>query len=521
MNNDSKKRIVLFSSNPRYAGPPLGLLSITRLIDLEKYEIKIITKNEYPNYENEVIKQCAGAICLGISVITGYPIKVAKKISQKVKEKYPNIPIIWGGWQPTTLPEETLKAPYVDYICMGQGDRTFSRFIDVISSEKLSNLDKIPRLGYKKGKKIVLTGRKGTEDIQNLPDFSMDLIKWEKYLEVTDFGKKVIRIFTSYGCSYRCAFCCEPMNSKRRWNALPASRVIRFLKKLKNKVDFDGLFIVDNNFFIDEQRVINICNGLIKNNFKIKFGQVNGRTDNLVKYKPQTWKLMKKAGLYNILVGVESGNEETLTFINKDATVKDTLKLAKICNKYKILLIASAIVGLPTKKYFIDNKLAFREDLDGVINLYKKICTVGSTHNLLTFFYTPLPFSPLYNKTIELGFRPPVGIDNWSNYEFSGVHVPWIPKEGFLKVRVLNYISTVVGIDFKYLLASVPPLMKIIIKPVIQVFKNIGKWRLKTKFLGLPIDMWVFNFGVRVFMAINKKFEMVNIGESHCYTRQV
>jgi radical SAM superfamily enzyme YgiQ (UPF0313 family) len=340
----------------------------------------------------------------------------------------------------------------------------------------------------------------------------MDLIDWKKYLEITDFGKKIVRIATSYGCPYRCAFCCEPMNSKRVWRALSASSVIKYIKALRERVDFDGLMIVDNNFFVDEQRVIDICKGLIKNKIKVKFGQVNGRTNNLVRYKSQTWKLMKKAGFYNILIGAESGHEETLHFIKKDATVEDTLKLANICNKYKIFLIVSVIVGLPTDKYFVDNKLAFQEDLDGVINLYNKICSTGSNHHLLTFPYAPLPFSPLYQRAISLGFKPPVTIDDWSNYEFTKVHVPWMPKDGYSKVEVLNYISFCIGIDFKYLLNSLPAFAEKVINPVIQLFKNIGRWRLKTRFFSFPLDMWVFNFCFYTFVAINRKFRIVNIG---------
>ncbi|RJQ37886.1 radical SAM protein [Candidatus Microgenomates bacterium] len=512
MNKIAKKKIVLFSSNTRYVGSPLSLLSITRLLDLKKYDVKIITKNEYSNFEEEVVKQCEGAVCLGITTITGFPIKIATRVSQKVKEKYPKLPIIWGGWQPTTLPEETLKAKFVDYICMGQGDRAFPKFVEAITSGNLSELSKIVGLGFKKGRKIILNPRSAIEDIDNLPDFSLDLINWEKYLEVTDFGKRVIRIYTSYGCPYRCAFCCEPFNSKRRWKSLSAKRVIGFLIKLKKKVNFDGIIIVDNNFFINEQRVIDICKGLIKNKFKIKFGHVNGRTNHLVKYSPEVWKLMKKAGLFNILIGAESGNEETLVFINKDATVEQTLKLAEICNKFKILLVASTIVGLPTKKYFTNSSLAFQDDLNEVIELYNKICKVGSIHHLLTFFYTPLPFSQLYTKAIELGFKPPVGLDNWSDYELSEIHVPWIPKDGFQKVLVLNYISLVVGIDFKYLLASVPPYIRIVIKPILEMFKNLGKWRFNSRYLGFPVDMWTFRFGANLFTAMNKKFRMVNIG---------
>lgn len=513
MTSLTKRKIVLFSANVKYVGPPLGLLSITRLIDRKKYEIKIVTKNEYPNYEEEVIKQCNGAVCLGISAINSYPVKTAKKISQEVKKRYPNLPIIWGGWQTTTLPEETLKADYVDYICMGQGDKMFSQFIDVITSGKLSNLKKIPRLGYKKNEKIILNERLGTEDFQSLPDFSLDLINWEKYLELTDFGEKVIRVMSSYGCPYRCAFCCEPMNSKRVWKALSASRFLNFLKKLRKKVNFDGLMIVDNNFFVDEKRVTAICKGLIKNKFKIKLGQVNGRTNNLIKYKPESWKLLRKAGLYNILTGAESGSEEILTFINKDATVKDTLKLAKICHKYKILLIISVIVGLPTEKYSINRESAFKEDLNGIIDLYNKICVYGPNHHLLIFPFAPLPFSPLYEKAITFGFKPPYGIDRWADYEFTKVRVPWIPKEGYRKISLFNDMAFIVGIDFKYLLTTVPLLIKIVAKPLIHIFRNLEKWRFKRKCLKFPIDIWLLKLCVHTFVIINRKFKMVKVVE--------
>ena len=109
----------------------------------------------------------------------------------------------------------------------------------------------------------------------------------------------MLRIATSYGCPHRCSFCCELYNSKRRWKALSADRVIEFLNKLRKKVHFDGLMIVDSNFFVEERRVVEICKELIKNNFKLKIGQVNGRTNDLVRYQKSTWELLRKAGEFN------------------------------------------------------------------------------------------------------------------------------------------------------------------------------------------------------------------------------
>ncbi|QQG44101.1 MAG: radical SAM protein [Candidatus Roizmanbacteria bacterium] len=505
----TKKKIVLFAANTRYVGPPLGLLSITKLLDLKKYDVKIITQNEYPDCENALVKECKGAICLGISVMSGFPLKAAKRVSQRVKAKYPKLPIVWGGWLTTTLPEESLKPSYVDYVCMGQGERLFSQLIDVIDSRNFKDLNKIPRLGYKKGSKIFLSKRIGTDDIDSLPDFDMDLIKWENYLEITDFGKRVIRMTTSYGCPHRCSFCCEPLNSTRIWKALSAERVINYIKKLKEKVDFDGLTIVDSNFFVSEERTIKIFKGILDSKLNIKIGQVNGRTNILVRYAPSTWRLLKKAGLYNILVGAESGNEEIMTFINKDATVEDTVKLAKICTKYSVQMLASMIVGLPTERYLNDKEKAFQEDLNGVIDLYHKISPVGLQHQLIVFAFGPLPFSPLYNRSIEMGFKPPVDIDGWANYALRNVRVPWIPKKGFSKVEVLNYTTMAIAMDRSNLFSSFPPSINMLIKPTLAIFKKIGEWRFRTKFLSFPLDLWLFYSGMYVFNEINKIFKIV------------
>ena len=95
-----KQKIVLFSVNVNYNGPPLGLLSITKCLDLKKYDVKIITHKEYPDYEKVLVQECRDAVCLGLSVITGKPVHTAIKMSKMIKKKYPKLPIIWGGWFP-------------------------------------------------------------------------------------------------------------------------------------------------------------------------------------------------------------------------------------------------------------------------------------------------------------------------------------------------------------------------------------------------------------------------------------
>jgi anaerobic magnesium-protoporphyrin IX monomethyl ester cyclase len=508
-----KNKIVLFSSNQEYVGVPLALLEITKMLDTKKYDIHIITGTEYDDYENEILKHCENALCFGVSCITGTPIKEAIKMSQLVKGKYPDLPILWGGWQAITLPDDTLSPPYVDYICTGQGERTFSEFIKMVETNDYDNIGNIKGLSYKKDGVNIHNEKQDPENLNNFPEVNLDLINWEKYLEVTDFGSKVLRVVTSYGCPYRCAFCCEVYNSNRKWAPLSADRVISFLKKLRSRVDFDGITIVDDIFFINEKRVIDIFNGLIDNNFDIKIGQVNGRTDNLVKYKESTWELLKKAGLYNILIGAESGSSETLELINKDATVENTYDVARICKKYEIKLVVSTVIGFPTSSYINGNPhAAFESEFKEITKLYKDLFELDHGNHLLTFSYTPLPYSPLYSKALELGFIPPKNLEGWSNYQLSENHIDWVSNKAIKKIELLNYLSMVISIDFQHLYKKLPFILTLPTKPIISTLKSISKFRLKNNFLQFPLDTYVLMFGIYSFKKMNRVFRFVNIG---------
>ncbi len=505
------KKIVLFDSNVGYIGVPLALLSITKLLDTKKYDIRIITKTEFPDFEKEILAQCKDALCFGVTCITGKPITTALRVSRLVKENYPSVPIIWGGWQPITLPNTTLANPNIDYICTGQGERTFFEFINMLEKKDLKNVSKIDGLSYKQNGKIFHNSAREIENLNNFPDFNLDFIEWERYLELTDYGTKGLRIITSYGCPHRCGFCCEPYSSKRTWKPLSAERVIGFLKELRSRVNFDGLIIVDSNFFVHEQRVAGICKGLIDNNFKLKFGQVNGRTSGLTRYKDETWQLLKQAGLYNILIGAESGSDATLKLINKDAKVEDTYLLSKICKTNDIKLVISTIIGLPISSYFGGNQQeAFDHEFAEILKLYKDLFKLDSNNRILTFPFTPLPFSQMYNKAIELGFNPPSDLEEWSKYNITDVHINWLSEKNLRKIDFLNYISVTI-IDFKYLMKSLPLIVKIGSSSIISLVQAINKQRLKYQYFSFPVDKYLFMIGLRVFKAINRRLRIVNI----------
>lgn len=78
-------------------GAPLPLIAISTFLAREDYPIIIIGDNLYPNPVGKVLEEVENALCLGITAMTGYQITDGLRVARLVKEKYPRLPIIWGG----------------------------------------------------------------------------------------------------------------------------------------------------------------------------------------------------------------------------------------------------------------------------------------------------------------------------------------------------------------------------------------------------------------------------------------
>ena len=72
----------------------------------------------------------AGAVCVGITVLTGAPIHDALAVSRAVKAARSSCPIVWGGWHPSLFAAECLDEPSVDMVVSGQGEDAFRDIVD-------------------------------------------------------------------------------------------------------------------------------------------------------------------------------------------------------------------------------------------------------------------------------------------------------------------------------------------------------------------------------------------------------
>ena len=488
----TKNKVLLFAPKPldndvKY--PPYPVLSLAGFLLQEGYEVKIIHASVDPDYPNKVASFLDDSVvAVGITSMTGEQIKGGIDVAKAVRIKNSNVPIVWGGYHPSLMPKETCASEFVDIVVKGQGEVTFRELCNALRDGE--PLDNVVGIVFKKDGTIKENADRPFQNINNFPKMPWQLIDISKYVnEHMEIGKRTMAYITSQGCPFRCTFCAEPMVTKRRWSGIEAKRVVDDLEFLVKKYNVDSFVFSDSNFFTDRERTRAFCQEIVNRGLNIKWGEANGRTENLVRYDDALWELMVKAGLYSILCGAESGLPEALKIIEKDATVEDTVKFAGKAAKYGVRVTFAFMIGLPGMD--INKEMMNTTELIGQINKIQKESKFRFHNRFFIYFYCPYPGTKLWGTALTYGFECPTDLQGWGDWTLDTRHCKWIP-EG-LDLKALRYIVKFAANAFE-----LPPstAKKIKSNPLLHIGYRVGykmlhttaAIRLKYKFFDYPVE---------------------------------
>jgi len=358
--------------------PPLGLLYLASY--LEKHDIRVDVLDPLSQGIEDYVPH---STYVGITCMSGQSEK-AKEIAKQVKTKNPETIIIIGGVHPTVAVEEIQRDPNIDIIISGEGEKA---------------LLKVVKEGIKKG---IVRGE-AVQILDELPIPARHLVNMRWYLKrggiVFPKWLRATSVITSRGCPNQCHFC---INSKRamfgkkvRFHS--ADYVENEVEELVSRYRTEGIFFVDDNFVQNKKRLAEIC-ARIKH-FGLKWTCLS-RVDTLNR---QVLEEAKKSGCVTIGFGVESGSQNVLNYLNKNATVEATIKSFELCHNVGIKTWATIIVGSPAEK---------KEDLEFTDKLLRKI----KPDYLEVFHLTPYRGTILYDKCLEEGWMIKENT-NWLNSE--------------------------------------------------------------------------------------------------------
>ena len=386
---------------------PMGILSIASYVNKKGLTIALIDCRCEDDFFSKLDKTInKNTQLIGLSVMT-VQIKPALEISRYIKKKYKNIKIVWGGAHPTFFPEQTIKNDLVDYVIVGEGEKTFLKLIKYLKGE-IKTLKSIEGLAYKEKGKAIQNRTREPIDMNKLPYMDYSLVDAEKYINKTihDKKKRVLELNTSRGCPHRCTYCINTSIHKRKWRSKDAESLLDEIEFLIKKYNVNHIHFLDENFFVNKKRIEDFCKGVKKRKIKISW-QTNVRVD----YFKDSYlagpiiKKIQKSGCIQLNFGAESGSDRILKFIKKDATVKQLLIAIKTCEDNNIIPNCSFMVGLPTET---------KKDILKTVNVIKKIKDISSKAMIIgPQIFRPYPGCELFDYVSERGFTVPEYLEAW------------------------------------------------------------------------------------------------------------
>ncbi len=256
-----------------------------------------------------------------------------------IKKTFPEMPIIVGGPQVTSFGEIMAKdLKNVDFLCYDEGELTVVKFAQYLGGKSM--LKDIPNLMYVRDGRLV---RNENHVVSDLDDLAMPVYDPEFYPATRGNEKfNMMVIDESRRCYYRCPFCIESSKVKGRWRPKSAKRVVSEIKHLNEKygiglIRFGGQ-MTPGNLMEDISRLV------LDEGLDIEFSSFS----HISTMKDADFKLMKKAGLYSLFFGVESGNQEILsTTLGKKTNVQDIEYVLKRAHEAGIYTVASLIYPSP------------------------------------------------------------------------------------------------------------------------------------------------------------------------------
>lgn len=319
-----------------------------------------------------------------------------------IKAAAPGVRIIIGGTHATVLSDSVIEeCPDINVVVRQEYDFTLDEVM-----KHYDDLSQVLGITYrgKDGQPVHNPDRPWTEDLDALPMVSK---VYEKFLDVNDYcytfaQKPMIQIFSARGCPFHCNFCSYPESmSGRKFRCRSVKNLVDELEYIHDHMSYiREIFIEDDTFTVDKQRVAEVCDEIQRRGLKLIWS-CNTRVDTL-DYK--TMEKMKNAGCRLLVVGFESGNQRVLDETRKGIRLEQSEVFARNTKKLGIKVFGCFMIGL---------KGDDRETIEDTFRFAKKL------YPDMVFFQQAVPFpgTAFYQWVKENGYLRTEDYSKWLNQD--------------------------------------------------------------------------------------------------------
>lgn len=327
---------------------------------LQSYAQKYLQRpKEYeflPQIFNRMPVQNAVKLLLGADVaffsLYVWNQKISLEIAKNLRVRNPNVIIVFGGPQvPNRSDDFMRKHEFIDMVCHGEGETTFTAILENINGK---NWNIAPSISYRKSDGTIGTNKR-TERIQKLSSIPSPYLSgvFDEIMKANPNEQWIGLWETNRGCPFTCAYC--------DWGSSIHNQMFMYdIERLHNEVEWFAehkikfILCADSNFGIIPRDI-----DLARYVAKIK--EVRGyphalsvqTTKNATEQSYIVGKILSDAGLNKgISLSLQSVDPTTLHNINRSNISTETFQeLQHRFTRDRVDTFTDLILGLPGETY--------------------------------------------------------------------------------------------------------------------------------------------------------------------------
>ena len=326
-----------------FEAPSLGAFYLKNFLHIKGFHAEVVN---FFSYEKEKLASLLAERPDAVAITTTFYVDPAPiiEVVEFVRRHCPETKIIVGGPHTFNLASdyggETLEFLLQEigadiYVIDSQGESTLARVIGCLRDGSLRDLQGVPNLMYTTDG-IAFTQTLRVPENNKLDEGTID---WSLFDSSEIAPISYLR--TARSCPFACTFCNFP--------TMAGEHVVSDIENVErqliylNSIGTTDVVFIDDTFNVPLPRFKNILRMMIRHRFNfrwISFFRCSNADE-------ETFDLLKESGCIAVFLGIESGDQQILKYMNKSATLERYKWGMRHLHARGIATFASLICGFP------------------------------------------------------------------------------------------------------------------------------------------------------------------------------
>ena len=368
---------------------PFMLAYATAVLEAAGVEVMLLDAiAEDLDEETYFQRVCAFAPDLVINEMATASYSVDVAVARRLKE-LTGARIAVCGPHPSATPTQVLEQSCIDFVLVGEIEATVPALVQAL--ETGSPLADVAGLAFRtqEGQVVVNPRRELIADLDALPYPHRATLPMQRYC-VAGYPSPVLYMYASRGCPYKCNYCLWPQTMYQSGNyrrRQPETIVEEIEFAQRTHGPFKSIYFDDDTFNFGREHLLRFAELLASRPWRLAWG-CNARAD---QFDEELMTRLAAVGLFNIRIGVESGDPEILRRAQKQLDLDSIQRCIDMAHRVGVKVHVTFTIGLSGESW---------ESVKRTVAFAKSISpdSIGFT------ITTPFPGTAYYDEAVEKGY---------------------------------------------------------------------------------------------------------------------